>query len=156
MTITALAFLVFAEANRLDPNYDAGELAQAIARVSLERPAFDGEDGALQTAAWLLAIAWHETDLRHERIGDGGRACTAWQLHAGPLCAELRADKTAAARVAREYVRTSLAVCSTNPVAERLAAYTSGSCSRGLFAARRHHARALKILDGMKAALRAE
>ena len=148
--ITYLAFLVFAEAQRLDSAYDAGPLAQAIATASIEAPLFSGPDGAEQTAARLLALAWEESNFRNERVGDGGRACTAFQLHAGARCAALTSDLLAAARAAREAVRTSLAACRSLPASERLAVYTGGACDRGRAASRRRHALALRILAGIK------
>lgn len=95
--------------------------------------------------ALLLAIASLESGFRAEvddgrEKGDGGRACTLWQLQ-GEGC-PVRRD---AARIALRKVRQSFAACRGNAPADRLAAYASGSCDRGLEASRNRIALARRV-----------
>lgn len=85
-----------------------------------------------RTGALLVAIAVHESGLRLDvdtgaTLGDAGRARGLWQLQGIP------ADLTRAeqAAVALERVQRSHKACAANLERFRLAAYASGSCSRG-------------------------
>ena len=114
--------------------------APVIATVAEEAPVYPGAQGPKRTAALLVAVAWAESKFDQEAKGDGGKACTAWQVHAGNRCSTLVSDVTEAAREARERMRYSLRTCRLRPHHQKLAAYCSGSCERGgIEAAVRHH-----------------
>lgn len=92
----------------------------------------------------LARIAWYESALRADVAecrtrGDRGRALGLFQLHpidprdAAPACGDY-ADQ---ARLALSYVRRSAEACPMNVGADRLAMYVSGTCARGIPAARR-------------------
>lgn len=85
-----------------------------------------------RTQALLAAIAVHESGLRLDvdlglTRGDAGRAVGLWQLQG--VSADLpRAEQ---ARVALRRVQQSFKACASSLERFRLAAYTSGSCSKG-------------------------
>lgn len=122
------------------------EMAAAISDASQEKPLFEGADGPRMTAALLVAVAWSESNFEPAAVGDGGLACTAWQVHAGRRCPALTADIHEAAREARERMRASLYRCRRRPLPERLAEYCSGSCDRGGAAASRRWGVAFALL----------
>jgi hypothetical protein len=114
--------------------------ADIAAVVTDQPPIFAGARGREQTAALLVAVAALESGLRVD-VDDGrkrgpARECGLWQVMPGSAgappngrCPETRREGAA---VALELMRRSFSACRAAPVAERLAAYTSGSCSRGL------------------------
>jgi hypothetical protein len=86
-----------------------------------------------RTAALLVAVAVHESGLRldvdtGETLGDAGRARGLWQLQGIP--ADLPRVEQAA--IALDRIQRSHKACAGNADRFRLAAYASGSCSRGL------------------------
>lgn len=97
------------------------DIAADIASVTNDR----------RTAALLVAIAVHESGLRLDvdtgaTLGDGGRARGLWQLQGvAPELSRAEQARTALARVQR-----SFRACGAGRYG--LAAYASGSCSRGL------------------------
>lgn len=100
------------------------DIAADIASVTHDR----------RTAALLVAIAVHESGLRLD-VDTGAtrgpapyRACGLWQL-VGVDCSLSRRELAA---LARERALGSLGACIASPERFRLAAYASGSCSRGL------------------------
>jgi hypothetical protein len=121
------------------------------------KPAFAGETGREQTAALLLAIAYHESgfakdvDLgpcyrgpkgRGSRCDSGMSACLL-QIHLGTgktpegwTQAELFADRKKCFATGLRLVRGSLGACRHLPIRDRLSAYASGSCDRGAEASR--------------------
>jgi hypothetical protein len=111
--------------------------ARETAEAGLERYQAIAADVATvtrspRTAALLVAVAVHESGLRLDvdtgaTLGDAGRARGLWQLQGVP------ADLTRAqqAAVALERIQRSHKACSANLERFRLAAYASGSCSRG-------------------------
>jgi hypothetical protein len=128
---------------------DDGAMAAAIATAAEERPLVEGPDGARITAALLVAVAWAESGFDQHAVGDGGAACTAWQVHAGSRCAYLVGDIHAAAREARERMRESLYRCRGRELPKRLAAYCSGTCDRGGGAAAYRWALAMRLLRAL-------
>jgi len=83
----------------------------------------------------LMRIARFESNYRADvadcRVtGDAGRSVGPWQHYdaAPALRACICGNLTCAARVARDDVRRSVALCKHLPEAERLAAYTRGRC----------------------------
>jgi hypothetical protein len=108
--------------------------------------------GNRQLAALLASVSFYESGWRADvddgRVrGDGGRACTLWQLRLPrEQCDELVLDRERAARHARAALERSLRACRGNGPEERLAAYTGGSCDRGLEASRRRWRKAQEWL----------
>jgi hypothetical protein len=80
-------------------------------------------------AALLGLYAYRESSLRACASGDGGRSLGPWQLQRLPPA--LACAPADAARVWLHVARASFDLCGELPVAERLAALASGSCSRG-------------------------
>ena len=124
-------------------------IATDVASVALdpdEAPLFDGEDGRLRTAVLILSVASSESggfrgDVAFcRRAGDGGRAWGLYQSHRSTerVCSSVRE----ATRVALSDLRGSMAMCKHEAEDVRLAAYASGSCTRGWFAARQRWTRA--------------
>lgn len=108
---------------------DARRLADAIDRaVDRDGPLFVGADGARQTRALMVAVAWRESSFRLDVVGDQGRSMCAFQILNGPR--SLLADVDACTTRGLAMMRESFAACSTLPVAERLAGYARGSCTR--------------------------
>lgn len=94
--------------------------------TDIEAVAGNAREGAL-----LVAIAYHESGFRLDvdslaTRGDGGRACGLWQLQAA--CGTRREQAAEALRKARQSMRA----CRARPFRDRLAAYASGSCDRGI------------------------
>jgi hypothetical protein len=127
------------------------DIASSIADVALdpaESPVFAGDDGRVRTAVLLAAIASFEScGFRSDvawcspsGLGDHGHAAGLFQSHRSKAraCWSLQS----AARLALEQVRESFAACQANEPAVWLAAYTSGSCSRGWLQARNRWDRA--------------
>jgi hypothetical protein len=124
-------------------------IAADVASVALdpaEVPLFAGTDARPRTAVLLLAVASLESggfrgDVAFCRAsGDHGHAWGLFQSHrsTGRVCSSTRE----ATRVAIEQMRESFVACEREEPAVWLAAYASGSCSRGWVAARRRWAKA--------------
>ncbi len=110
------------------------ETARAIAEAT-ERaePLVPGPDGRARTAALLVAVAYHESRFDPKAVGDGGRSFGLFQHQRGGT--SNFAPAVAAPR-ALETMRASLNACRARPADERLAAYASGRCDKGLAASR--------------------
>jgi hypothetical protein len=113
---------------------------------------FSGPSGKEKTAALVLAVAFHESgfapdvDLgpcrrdKNPKRCDGGRATCMLQVHVLPdgktqegwTPDELQADRTKCFRAGLRAMRASFKMCARSPLEDRLAAYASGSCDRGL------------------------
>ena len=109
----------------------AADVAEVVATSP---PIFAGSQGREQTTALLVAVAALESGLRLDvdtgtRRGPAGE-CGLWQTM--PVAGRCPETRRAAAALALERMRASFAACHAAPVAERLAVYASGSCSRGL------------------------
>lgn len=125
-----------------------------IARSMVEAAA-----GKRRGVALLLAISFFESGWRRDvdlgvgplARGDRGRSCTIFQVNfgRGPRCDALLADRTAAAREALALARMSFAKCRKSPPLEQLAAYASGSCSRGAQVSRMRLTKAEQFLAAM-------
>jgi len=97
--------------------------AAAIAQVVEEsEPLFQGPLGRPRTAALLVSLAWFESTLKPDAMGDHGQAHGLYQVHGhGELV-----DPLEATRVALELVRQSFRACRARPLEERLAWYAGG------------------------------
>jgi hypothetical protein len=126
--------------------------AVAVAYDPDTPPLFTGPGGRARTVALLLSVAFHESSFRkdvdlgvgpHAR-GDSGLSWCLMQIQvadgrtiegfAGP---DLVRDRKLCFTTGLAALRRSLLACRANPMAERLSAYTSGSCSRGAEQSRR-------------------
>ncbi len=122
------------------------ETARAIATAAeLAEPLFPGPDGRARTAALLVAVAYHESRFDPNAVGDGGRSFGLFQHQRGGT--SNFAPAVAAPR-ALETMRGSMNVCRARPADERLAAYASGRCDRGLAASRARLALSRALLAG--------
>jgi hypothetical protein len=162
--MTTLATYLFAAMTAWSPlsqhHYVEGEavtvaryqdIASSIAAVSLdpaEQPLFAGSDGRARTAVLLAAIASFESGgfrsdvawCSPSGLGDHGHAAGLWQSHRSKAraCWSLQS----AAHLALEQIRESFVACEREDPAVWLAAYASGSCSRGWVQARNRWDRA--------------
>lgn len=103
----------------LAPNRDHAALAEAITNVvEAERPLFADDDDKRKTAALLVAVAFRESSLRADAVGDHGRSFCALQIHrSSGGSAALLEDAEACAFKGLELLRESLRVCPAHPVA---------------------------------------
>jgi hypothetical protein len=147
------------------------EISAAVVDVAYDedvRPLFRGANGRTKTAAFLLAIMYHESSfLKHVDLGIGkyaqGDAGKSWcmmqvmlsgegktmpwnvaedrlprqgdkkeDIFLGYTGPELIADRKACLLSGLRVLRVSLATCRANTLTHKLAAYTSGSCDKGL------------------------
>jgi len=106
-------------------------------------------------AAVLVAVGWMESGWRADvvseaRLGDGGAARGAYQLHnALGIAGDFDAQTEEAAR----RIRSSFAQCAASPYEDRLSVYASGrDCEAGAAASRARLAVARRVLAQMRAA----
>lgn len=89
--------------------------------------------------AILLSIAHHESRWTLSAIGDAGRACGAFQLHApwrvGVSCDEIAADPHRQIALALHAIRYLKSVC-VGPPLRWLGAYAGGTCGAAPLRAR--------------------
>ena len=116
--MTVLPF-VLAAMTVLAPGRDHAELGAAIAKVvDAERPLFRDDADRRRTAALVVAVAFRESSLRADVVGDHGRSFCAMQIHrsSGGSPALLE-DAEACSRTGVAMLRASSRVCSAHPVA---------------------------------------
>lgn len=138
LAITVLSWMLALQPRAVTPWASTYEdTAQAIADVvQAEEPLFAEDDDRVRTAALLVAVGWTEGRFNAHAIGDHGSAMGEWQIHASSYAPEAARpgyldDVELQARVALRMLRTSLTACRWRPVDDRLAWYTSGTCTRG-------------------------
>lgn len=113
----------------------AGDVMHVVER---EPPLFGGAKGRERTAVLMIAVALHESAYRLDvdrgetrgRIGE----CSIWQIvPAERGSCDAWKDRRLAAGIALERMRRSQRACMKPgvPVEHLLAAYASGSCTRG-------------------------
>lgn len=108
--------------------------AEAIARVSESEPLFAvDEQGEERTATLLVAVAWYESRFRPDAKSKNGRWYCLYQLEKGwlPDAKQALNDQEMCTRAAVKVLRRSLAACTSRPLNDRLAQFTSGRCDRG-------------------------
>jgi hypothetical protein len=99
-----------------DPIARHGRLATAIVTVAWEEaPLFKGDTDRVRTVALLVAIAFRESSLQHDAVGDGGRSKCAFQIHGGDDA--LLDDTEACVRKGVSMLRESIRVDRSEPVA---------------------------------------
>lgn len=107
--------------------------AEAIARVAETEPLFE-EHGEQRTAALLVGIAWYESRLKPTAKSKDGQFVCLYQVAKRNLSDPQKAldDPEVCTRAAVKIIRSSLQKCAKNSVDERLAAFMSGTCDKGL------------------------
>ncbi len=118
--MTSLYWVVLAMMLRLSPAEHPigrhGALAVAISTVVTEEGALFSSDETLErTSALLVAIAFRESSLTANILGDGGRSVCAMQIYGGAK--SLNDDPIACIRAGYRMLRTSIRVDRENPVA---------------------------------------
>jgi hypothetical protein len=123
--MSVLSF-VLAAANILAPGRDHSELGTAIAAALDESAPFFADDAdRTKSAALAVAIAFRESSLNNDAIGDHGRSHCAFQIHLpgksktaeGWTGEDLRADVNRCVSVAFRMLRESIHVDRQHPVA---------------------------------------
>jgi hypothetical protein len=133
--MSAVFTWILAASSLLAPGRSHEHLSGAIAdRVQAEDPLFKGDDDRRRTSALLVAIAFRESSLRADAVGDhvAGKPTSfcAFQLHLpwgrttaeGWSGAELLEDPQKCVSAAMRMLRISMKVCPSFP----LAWYASG------------------------------
>jgi hypothetical protein len=128
--MSALFSWVLAASSLLAPARDHDRLAEAItSRVEADEPLFKGDVERRRTAALLVAIAFRESSLRADAVGDhvAGKATSfcAFQMHLpwgrktaeGWTGAELLEDPAKCVTAAMRMLRISMKVCPSAPLA---------------------------------------
>jgi hypothetical protein len=126
---------VTAASTLLAPAHPNDQLAEAIAaRTEAEAPLFKGDEDRRRSAAFLIAIAFRESSLQANAVGDhvAGKPTSfcAFQIHlpfgaktsegwTGP---DLAADPEKCVTIAQRMIRESMRMCPAHP----LAFYASG------------------------------
>jgi len=128
--MSALFTWVVAASTLLSPAREHESLASAIAsRAEAEAPLFKGDDDRHRTSALLVAIAFRESSLRADAVGDnvGGKPTSfcAFQVHLpwgaktaeGWTGADLVEDPQKCVTAAMRLLRESLRACPSSPIA---------------------------------------
>lgn len=116
--MTVAAF-VTAAAHLLVPGRDHAALDVAIAaRVDAELPLFADDADKRKTAAYLVAVAFRESSLRLDAVGDHGQSVCAFQIgrSSGGTTAMLT-DADACVAKGFAMLRTSMRLCPAFPLA---------------------------------------
>jgi hypothetical protein len=128
--MSALFTWIVAATTMLSPTRHHDDLAQAIAtQVEAEPPLFNGDDDRVRTSALLVAIAFRESSLRADAVGDHVRgkptSFCAFQLHLpggaktaeGWTGAEIAEDPAKCVTAAMRLLRASMRACPSSPLA---------------------------------------
>ena len=111
--------------------------AIAIAKASEAEPLF-GAESEERTAALLVAIAWYESRLKPDAKSADGQFMCLFQVDKRYFEAPETplTDQAVCTQRAVSIIKKSLAKCSASPQDERLAAFASGTCDKGVAASR--------------------
>lgn len=116
--MTTLEF-VLAAMTLLAPGRDHTTLGEAIAKVvDAEQPLFHKDEDHKRTAALVVAVAFRESTLIANVVGDHGRSFCAMQIHqsSGGSPALLESPE-ACVRAGVVMLRMSLRTCAAHPIA---------------------------------------
>lgn len=104
------------------------ETAEAIAMAANQNPIFPGKDGAVQTASFLLAIAYHESRFNPTAVGDHGASLGLFQIqmNTAHVSANMLLVPREAAPIAINLIKTSKVVCGHFGWSEQLGWYCAG------------------------------
>jgi hypothetical protein len=110
---------VLAAMTTLAPGRDHSALGGAIARTAeSNKPLFESDADRRRTAALLVAVAFRESSLTANVIGDNGKSFCAFQIHSSSGgTKDLLEDVDACVRAGFTLLRTSLRVCPSFPIA---------------------------------------
>lgn len=120
---------VLAASSLLAPGRSHDRLAEAItSRVEMEPPLFKGDEDKKRTASFLVAVAFRESSLRADAVGDFRRgrptSFCAFQVHTwdgktqeGWTGPELAEDPDKCVKVAMRMLRQSMKICPEHPLA---------------------------------------
>ena len=115
-------FFVFYAMQSLAPGRDHAEAATAVTRAVLaDEPLFRGDTDRLKTAALMVSVAFRESSLRNDAVGDHGRARCLFQLWDAPR--DVSTDPELCARIAMGRLRESMRACGPENL---LGIYASG------------------------------
>lgn len=110
--------------------------ATAIAKAAETAPLY-GENTEEKTATLLVAVAWYESRFKPDAKSADGQTMCLFQVNKRYFEeGETPSDPTACTKQAMVILKKSLAKCSSRPQEERLAAFTSGTCDKGVAASR--------------------
>ncbi len=114
-----MATYALAAMQLLAPGRDHHVLADAIAsRVAAEDPLFRDDADKHRTTAYLVAVAFRESSLTVDIVGDHGRSFCAYQIHQSSGGTQvLRTDAGACVAMAFKMLRTSMQICPAFPLA---------------------------------------
>lgn len=114
-----LAAFVLAAMTLLAPKRDHHVLADAITReVAATPPLFKHDADRHKTAALLVAVAFRESSLRLDVVGDHGRSFCAYQIHrSSGGTPKLLTDADACVHKGMTMLRASMRVCPKYPIA---------------------------------------
>lgn len=162
--MSTLVTWVLAASSALAPQRSHDRLATAIAsRAEAEAPLFKGDEDRKRTTALLVAMAFRESSLREDAVGDhrAGKPTSfcAFQLHlpwgaksaegwTGP---ELVDDPEKCVSAAMHLVRESMRACPTHPLAWYAAGPTGCNSERAQRISRDRLALAQRLLRDVKA-----
>ena len=137
--MTALAAWVLAAMTGLQPDarwkssYPA--TAEAIAKVSVEAPLYDGPQREARTAALFVAVAYYESRFRNEARGGRGRYLCLMQVARENLApggaAHVVQSPEACLRAALPTMQRSFKRCGRRPETEWLGLFAASTCEKG-------------------------
>lgn len=108
--IMSLEAFILAAMTSLAPARHHDDAAAAVAQVVFEeRPLIADDDEKIKTAALLISVAFRESSLRNNAIGDKGRALCMFQLWHAPRA--VLTDITLCTRIAISRIRDSIRAC---------------------------------------------
>ena len=114
--MTAISDFAAAAMDRLAPGRDHHELRDAIvAQVEAELPIFKDDADKMRTTAYVIAVAFRESSLRLDAVGDNGHSVCAFQVWGGSRA--LLTDAGRCVSVAFAMLRTSARYCPAFPLA---------------------------------------
>lgn len=116
MTLTAWTLAAMAA---LAPGRDHEVLGTAIARAAeAAPPLYANDDDRHRTVALLVAVAYRESTLVPDVVGDKGQSYCAFQIHrSSGGSEELLRDTDACARKGLAMLRQSIRTCREHPIA---------------------------------------
>ena len=141
--MTPLHAWVLAASTTLAPGRSHDRLAEAITnRVEMEAPLFKGDEDKRRTASFLIAIAFRESSLKADVVGDfrNGKPTSfcAFQVHTwdgktqeGWTGPELAEDPNKCVTVAMRLLRQSMKGCPDHPLALYAEGPTGCTSARG-------------------------
>lgn len=116
--------------------------AEAIAKVSMEAPLYEGPQKEAKTAALFVAISYYESRFRNDARGGGGKGrwLCLMQVARENLppggAAQVLHQPEACLRAALPMLRRSFKECARHPEPDRLGLFAASTCEKGAEASR--------------------